>query len=81
MRPAAENAGLTAELARMKGYVEGGERTALLGEVDALRAELLRLDESVKKLSTTPEVRGEGGGGGVPLECRQHGKTHREKIS
>lgn len=53
---AAENAALAAELARVKSFVEAGERDALLLEVDAMRVQLLHLDDTIKRLSAAPQV-------------------------
>ncbi len=53
---AAENVALTAELARYQQYVDRSEREALLGDVEALRGEVLRLQDSVGRLSAAPQV-------------------------
>ena len=53
---AAENVALTAELARYQQYVDRGEREALLSDVEALRAETLRLSDTVQRLSAVPQV-------------------------
>ena len=54
--PAAENLQLTAELARAQAYIDRGEREALLGDVDGLRREVLRLQGTVERLSSAPQV-------------------------
>lgn len=53
---AAENVQLTAELARYQAYVDRNERESLLTDVDGLRAEVLRLQETVERLSAAPQV-------------------------
>lgn len=54
--PAAENLQLTAELARAQAYIDRDERSALLGDVDGLRREVLRLQGTVERLSSAPQV-------------------------
>jgi hypothetical protein len=54
--PAAENLQLTAELARAQAYIDRDERAALLGDVDGLRREVLRLQGTVERLSSAPQV-------------------------
>ena len=58
MAPAAENLQLTAELARAQAYIDRDERSALLGDVDGLRREVLRLQGTVERLSSAPQVGG-----------------------
>lgn len=47
---------LTAELARYQAYVDRNEREALLSDVDGLRSEVLRLQDTVERLSAAPQV-------------------------
>lgn len=57
MHDVAENAALSAELARYHTYVDRREREALVEDVANLRTEVLRLTDSVKRLSGDPKVR------------------------
>ena len=57
VRCAAENMALSGEVSRLREYVEMGERETLMADVGILRAELLRVTESLERLQALPQVR------------------------
>ena len=48
---------LSGEVSRLREYVEMGERETLMADVDILRAELLRVTESLERLQALPQAR------------------------
>ena len=48
---------LNGEVSRLREYLEMGERETLMADVDILRAELLRVTESLERLQALPQAR------------------------
>ena len=54
---AADNLALSTEVSRLREYVHRGEREALLTDVEALQAELLRVSEALERMQALPQAR------------------------